>query len=176
MGTDPPELYNKNCNNCPVDRVSWDDVQGFLKKLNAQTGNNYRLPTEAEWEYAARGGSRWQDGYIYSGSNKIDEVAWYRSNYKESKHDEQDTTHPVGTKAANQLGIYDMTGNVREWCADWFKDYPGNTVMSDYTNSFRVLRGGSCYNGLRFSRVANRGNGSPSYRDDDFGFRLVYSE
>ena len=180
MGTDPPELYNKNCNNCPVDRVSWDDVQGFLKKLNAQTGKNYRLPTEAEWEYAARGGSRWQDGYIYSGSNKINEVAWYDDgNYKGSNYGTAGTTHRVGIKAANQLGIYDMSGNVLEWCADWYASdwyaqVGANPQNTDYGNkSLRVLRGGSWFLNPQDSRVANRYYSSPSLRSNSLGFRLV---
>ncbi len=174
MGADPPELYNKNCGNCPTDNVSWYDVQEFLTKLNKNEGrtasNGYRLPTEAEWEYAARGGSHWQNGYIYAGSNKIDEVAWYNGNYKESKHGEQGSTHPVGGKMANPLGIYDMTGNVREWCTDRYEGYTGSGIISSkYT--FRVLRSSSWDLRPKYSRVACRSNAmGTSYQ---VGFRLV---
>jgi formylglycine-generating enzyme required for sulfatase activity/outer membrane protein assembly factor BamD (BamD/ComL family) len=127
MGNSPS--YFKNCNNCPVEQVSYEDIQIFLKKLNAKTGKRYRLPTEAEWEYAARGGSEsW--GYEYSGSNNLDEVAWYQDN-SASK------THPVGQKKSNELGLYDMSGNVKEWC---------QYERGDDGVRYRVQRGGSCLN------------------------------
>jgi formylglycine-generating enzyme required for sulfatase activity len=109
-----PSKFN-GCDNCPVEGVSWNDIQEFIKKLNAKTGLNYRLPTEAEWEYAARGGAQ-SRGYKYSGSNSVDEVAWYYGN-------SGNETHPAGTKKANELGIYDMSGNVYEWCNDWYGAY-----------------------------------------------------
>jgi formylglycine-generating enzyme required for sulfatase activity len=178
MGKNPARLYNKNCDKCPVDRVSWDDTQQFLKKLNARTGKTYRLPTEAEWEYAARAGdgTNWTDNYLYAGSNDIRNVAWYGGNYRNSKHGEQGTTHPVATKAANTLGLYDMTGNVWEWCADWYKGYPGSTGVSDYTNSYRVLRGGSWYHNPQFSRVAYRNYLIPKPMNADVGLRLALSQ
>jgi formylglycine-generating enzyme required for sulfatase activity len=137
MGSNPS--YFKG-DNLPVERVSWNDVQEFIKKLNQKTGQKYRLPTEAEWEYAARGGNK-SNGYKYSGSNNKDEVAWYYNN-SNSK------THEVGTKAPNELGIYDMTGNVWEWCSDWYdenyyKNSPSNNPKGPNSGDYRVLRGGS---------------------------------
>jgi formylglycine-generating enzyme required for sulfatase activity len=167
MGSDPPELAFKGCDDCPVERVSWNDVQDFLQKLNSKTGKNYRLPTEAEWEYAARGGNK-SKGYTYSGSNTIDDVAWYGSN-SDSK------THSVAGKDANELGIYDMSGNVWEWCSDWYKGYPGSSGVTDYTGSNRVLRGGSWDGYSSYCRVASRTCDTPVYRDNNLGFRLGLS-
>ncbi|MBS4027610.1 MAG: SUMF1/EgtB/PvdO family nonheme iron enzyme, partial [Ignavibacteriales bacterium] len=125
----------------PVEKVSWNDIQEFLQILNAKIGGNYRLPTEAEWEYAARGGNKYSD-YKYSGSNNIDEVAWYDGN-------SGNKTHRVGIKKANGLGIYDMTGNVWEWCSDWYgENYYSESSSSNpqgpSNGTYRVLRGGSC--------------------------------
>ena len=113
MGSNPSEIKG---NNLPVETVSWDDCQEFILKLNRMTGRKFRLPTEAEWEYAARGGKK-SRGYLYSGSSNIDDVAWYGNN--------DDKTHQVGMKQANELGIYDMTGNVWEWCQDLYEEYSG---------------------------------------------------
>lgn len=99
----------------PMESVTWDDCQEFIHKLNVLTGKSFRLPTEAEWEYAARGGSK-SKGYKYSGSDDLNEVGWYWGNYDISTHD-------VATKKPNELGIYDMSGNVYEWCQDWYGDY-----------------------------------------------------
>ena len=112
MGKNPSEYRGANH---PVESVSWNDIQNFIRKLNALTGKHYRLPTEAEWEWAARGGKRSQ-GYRYSGSNNIDEVAWYKRN----THDRH---MPVGTKRPNELGLYDMSGNVYEFCGDGYAPY-----------------------------------------------------
>ncbi len=144
MGSDPKGLKFKGCNNCPVENVSWDDIQDFLKELNQRTGRTFRLPSEAQWEYAARGGKK-SKGYTYSGSNNLDEVAWYRSN-SDSK------THPVGTtQKANELGAYDMSGNVWEWCQDCGNKNYNNAPKdgSAWTSGncdIRVVRGGSWYN------------------------------
>jgi formylglycine-generating enzyme required for sulfatase activity len=112
MGTNPSNF--KGCDNCPVEQVSWNDTQTFLKKLNELTGKKYRLLSEAEWEYAARGGNK-SKGYKYAGSNSLNNVAWHNGNSGKK-------THPVGQKQPNELGLYDMTGNVYEWCQDWYDD------------------------------------------------------
>jgi len=165
MGTNPS--YFKDCDNCPVEQVSWNDTQLFIKKLNAKTGKNYRLPTEAEWEYAARGGQ----SYKYAGSDNIDNVAWYQDN-------SGDKTHPVGQKSANGYGLYDMTGNVWEWCNDWYgSDYysssPSSNPKGASSGAFRVLRGGSWRSTSGYCRAANRNDDTPTYRYYSFGFRLV---
>ncbi|MBK8969053.1 MAG: formylglycine-generating enzyme family protein [Lewinellaceae bacterium] len=178
MGIDPPYLHNKGCDQCPVDRVSWDDVQEFIKKLNQQTGLKYRLPTEAEWEYAARGGNQ-NSNYQYAGSNSIDAVAWYSSNYKTTNaFGDQKTTSPVGSKLPNDLGLHDMSGNVNEWCSDWYgSDYYKNSPSSNPTGptsgSKRVQRGGAWNVSPRQCRVANRDYYTPNNRDLYLGFRLA---
>lgn len=158
-------------NNLPVEQVSWNDCQEFIGKLNSITGRKFRLPTEAEWEYAARGGKK-SRGYQYSGSSKISDVAWYNGN-SGSK------THLVGTKQANELGLYDMCGNVLEWCQNWYGSY----VSSSQTNptgavsgSYRVIRGGSWYSSARFCRSSCRDSGTPGIRNSRLGLRLVLSE
>jgi formylglycine-generating enzyme required for sulfatase activity len=171
MGSDPLELRFKGCDNCPVERVSWEDIQQFLTKLNARTGKTYRLPTEAEWEYAARGGSS-SLGYKYSGSNNLDEVAWYDGN-------SGDKTHPVGQKKANELGLYDMSGNVWEWCSDdWHGNYTGAPTngrawIDSPRASGRVRRGGSWGSGAQGCRVSIRYGYAPSDRYYGLGFRLA---
>jgi formylglycine-generating enzyme required for sulfatase activity len=145
--------------------VSWDDTQEFIRKLNLQTGKSYRLPTEAEWEYAARGGNK-SKGYTYAGSNVLDEVGWY-SEYK---------THPVGQKQANELGIYDMSGNVWEWCGDWYDAYPFTAQTNPkgpLSGSYRVLRGGSWHDPAERCRVSYRNSIYPDFRFYFNGFRLV---
>ena len=146
----------------PVEQVSWDDCQTFIRKLNQLTGQNFRLPSEAEWEYAARGGNR-SKGCKYAGSNDVDTVAWYNGNSNR-------TTHPVKTKQPNELGIYDMSGNVREWCQDkWCDDY-----NSPRDSGFRVLRGGSWGNFARGVRVFDRHGGTPVERNNcGYGLRLA---
>lgn len=171
MGSDPPELYHKGCDDCPVERVSWSDIQEFLKKLNELTGKRYRLPTEAEWEYAARGGAQ-SKGYLYSGSNTIDEVAWYNLNSGSE-------TRPVGEKKPNELGLYDMSGNVWEWCEDdWHSDYSGAPTngrawVDTPRSSFRVYRGGGWGYDPRLCRVSNRYFSMQTDRYYIAGFRLA---
>lgn len=165
MGNNPS--YFKG-NNLPVEQVSWNDVQEFIRKLNQKTGANFRLPTEAEWEYAARGGNK-SNGYKYSGSNTIGNVAWYWDN-------SGGKTHQVGTKTPNELGIYDMSGNVWEWCQDWYGDYSGGSQYNPTgpsSSSRRVLRGGCWGPSAGYCRVSYRGNYYPDYGSDGYGFRLV---
>ena len=164
MGTNPS--YFTGDDNRPVEQVSWNDVQEFITKLNARTGKNYRLPTEAEWEYAARGGNK-SKGYKYSGSNNLDDVAWYSENSDK-------TTHRVGEKQP----IYDMSGNVWEWCSDWYGSYSSSAQTNPTGPSSggdRVLRGGSWSYSAKYCRVAIRGSSAPSYRYYIYGFRLVLS-
>ncbi|GAB6120551.1 SUMF1/EgtB/PvdO family nonheme iron enzyme [Dysgonomonas termitidis] len=163
------KIYGEG-DNYPMYYVSWAEVQEFIQRLNAATGKAYRLPTEAEWEYAARGGSR-SRGYKYSGSDTAGEVAWYNDN-------SGDKTHPVGTKQANELGIYDMSGNVWEWCSDWYGIYPASAQTNPAGasgGSYRVYRGGSWYSIARSVRVPYRYNISPGYRYLNLGFRLACS-
>ena len=153
MGSNPS--YFKG-DDLPVETVSWNDVQTFISKLNELTGANFRLPTEAEWEYAARGGNKSQD-YKYSGSNTVGDVAWYSGN-------SSSRTHAVATKAPNELGIYDMSGNVWEWCQDWYDGYAGTPQTDPQgpdTGSRRVDRGGSWGNRAGGCRVAYRSGGNP---------------
>lgn len=167
MGSNPS--YHSGTN-LPVERVTWSDCQTFITKINALTGKSFRLPTEAEWEFAARGGNKSQ-GYKYSGSNTVNDVAWYHLN-SSSK------THPVATKAPNELGIYDMSGNVWEWCSDWYSGiYYSSSSQTNPTGpnsgSVRVIRGGSWNSSDRSCRVSHRHNSYPSHRDRDLGLRLA---
>jgi len=176
MGTSPS--YFTNCDNCPVEQVSWDDIQTFLTKLNQKyPGKNYRLPTEAQWEYAARGGKNYTDYYLYSGSNTIDGVAWYYDNsYALGSSHANYGTNPVGTKTANQLGIYDMSGNVWEWCQDWYGTYSSAAQTNPTgatSGTYRVLRGGSWYYDATYARCAIRDDYTPASRFYVIGFRLV---
>lgn len=139
MDTNPSLFQQDNMMRRPVEQVSWYDCQEFISKLNELTGKCFRLPTEAEWEYAARGGNK-SHGYKYAGSNSIDNVAWYYDKFDFSG------THTVGTKAPNELGLYDMTGNVFEWCQDWFGDYSDEAQTNPTgpsSGSKRILRGGA---------------------------------
>ena len=155
----------------PVESVSWNDCQTFISKLNELTGENFRLPTEAEWEYAARGGNK-SKGYKYSGSNTVDDVAWYWDN-------STDGTKAVKTKQPNELGIYDMSGNVWEWCSDWYGSYSSSAQINPIgpsSGSARMLRGGGWHYIARYCRVASRNGPSPDRRFYSFGLRLVCSD
>ena len=168
MGSNPSNFKGDNL---PVETVNWNDCQEFISKLNSLTGRKFRLPTEAEWEYAARGGKK-SRGYQYSGSSNISDVAWYDEN-SGSK------THPVGTKQANELGIYDMTGNVWEWCSDWYGSYSSSSQtnpMGSDSGAKRVRRGGSwCYI-ARICRSSYRYGDAPDCRGLYLGLRLALSE
>lgn len=164
MGSNPSDSKGGNL---PVERVSWDDCQVFIQKLNQLTGKQFRLPTEAEWEYAARGGRK-SRGYKYAGGNNIDSVAWCDGN-------SGNETHPVATKQANELGIYDMSGNVLEWCSDWCGDYTSSSQsdpQGSSSGSFRVIRGGCYYNFARNCRVSYRISNTLDYRCGYLGLRL----
>ena len=167
-GSNPSHF--RGCNNCPVEQVSWINVQEFIRKLNLKTGKRYRLPTEAEWEYAARGGNK-SEGYEFSGSDSLSAVGWYNENSRGE-------THPVGTKLSNELGIYDMSGNVWEWCMDSYgKDYydksPENNPKGPTSGESKIMRGGSWnYRGTG-CRVAYRFKCKAVCSYDDIGFRVV---
>ncbi len=181
METEPS--YFKNCDQCPVEQVSWEDVQEFLKKLNAKyPGRNYRLPTEAEWEYAAR--ERGKAVLFGNGKNILDpkEVNFnastsYKKPYSVVGEYRQKTT-PVGSFAPNALGLYDMSGNVWEWCSDWYgsdyyKNSPTNNPTGPSSGSYRVFRGGSWNDDPQGCRAADRSDYTPGNRNDDLGFRLA---
>ena len=155
----------------PVEKVSWDDCQEFISKLNSITGKTFRIPTEAEWEYAARGGNK-SRGNQYSGSSNLSDVAWYKDN-SNSKN------HTVGSKQANELGIYDMSGNVMEWCQDLYGKYSSSsqTNPTGANNGYsRVIRGGSWYFTARDCRSSYRDKDAPDNRYNNLGLRLVLSE
>ena len=170
MGNNPSK--NKDNDNCPVERVNWHDVEEYIKKLNDLTGKHYRLPTEAEWEYAARGGKQ-SFGFKFAGSNNLKIVAWDCDNSKGSPQ-------PVGLKQPNELGLYDMTGNVWEWCSDWFDEKyyansPAKNPLGPEAGDNRVIRGGSWINFPAYYQVTDRYYNHPSDRRTYLGFRLVLS-
>ncbi len=175
MGSNPSKF--NDCENCPVEQVSWIDIQDFLKKLNERTGKSYSLPTEAQWEYAARGGiksgkSTGEDvDFKFAGGNNIQEIAWLNEN-------SGNKTHPVGLKKPNALGIFDMAGNVMEWCSDWYhfeyyKTGTPNNPQGASSGSFRIRRGGGWCFGASQNRVSKRGYYDPFFRNTFLGFRLV---
>lgn len=167
MGENPSEF--KGDDQRPVECVSWNDCQVFIQKLNALTGERFRLPTEAEWEFAARGGNE-SRGCCYAGSNDLDAVAWHDGNSAEK-------THAVAQKQPNELGLYDMSGNVEEWCADWYgEDYyqtsPDVDPQGPDTGRLRVLRGGSWYGDAWDCRLSSRIRPYPEFRFNFYGLRL----
>ena len=174
MGNNP-SYHNDNLQ-CPVEKVSWNDCQEFIAELNRLTGKHFRLPSEAEWEFAARGGNKSQH-YKYSGSNDIGEVAWYYDNsYAVGSSSPDYGTHPVGKKKCNELGLYDMAGNVWEWCQDRYGSY-SSAAQTNPTGpsegSNRVGRGGGWFSNARDCRVSRRGYNSPSGWNSDLGLRLA---
>jgi formylglycine-generating enzyme required for sulfatase activity len=166
--------YNKNCgDNCPVENVSWNDIQGFIRRLNQQTGLTFRLPTEAEWEYAARSGGKNEKWAGSSNASELGEYAWYKDNSNEQ-------THPVGQKKPNNLGIYDMSGNVWEWVSDWYDEKyyqksPHDNPQGSPNGKRRVVRGGSWFYNDWFNRCTLRARYSPGDRYDLVGFRVARS-
>jgi sulfatase modifying factor 1 len=177
MGNNPS--YYTNCDKCPVETVSWEDIQSFLNKLNSLTGGKYRLPTEAEWEFAARGGIK-SSGFKYSGGNKLDVVAWYGDT--SGRGDIPKTgPRPVGQKAGNELGLHDMSGNVGEWCNDWFGgDYYANSPSTNpagpSTGTGKVYRGGVFHGDTANLRVSSRIHYTNTIGAFSIGFRLVAPE
>ena len=166
-GTAPSNSYGVGAN-YPAYYISWNDCQEFVAELNRLTGRTFRLPTEAEWEYAARGGNKSRH-YKYSGSNNIFDVAWHKGN-------SGDKTHAVGTKTANELGIYDMSGNVYEWCSDWYGSYSAGAQTNPQgpsSGTYRVLRGGSWNYNASYCRVSNRNYNDPDFSFNGLGLRLV---
>lgn len=162
MGSNPSRIRGSSS---PVESVSWDDCHEFITRLNSLTGRTFRLPTEAEWEYAARGGNR-GNGHRYAGSNSAGDVAWYFSN----------RTHQVAGKSPNELGLYDMSGNVYEWCQDVYGDYRGKAQTNPQgvsTGSSRVFRGGSWIGDVGSCRVSYRGHKLPANAENNLGLRLV---
>jgi formylglycine-generating enzyme required for sulfatase activity len=167
MGDNPS---NNKGGDLPVEQVSWNDIAKFIEELNKRTGKRYRLPTEAEWEYAARGGDK-SRGYKYSGGDNIDEVAWYGGN-------SGGKMQSVGTKSANELGIHDMSGNALEWVNDWYGKYTGGEYTDPAgppSGSIRVYRGGSWFGNAEGSRISFRTGNYPDDKHGDLGFRLALS-
>ena len=167
MGSNPSKFKGDKR---PVENVSWDDCQEFILKLNSMTGKSFRLPTEAEWEFAARGGKK-SNGYKYAGGNDISTVAWYEDN---SDHE----THSVGQKKPNELGIYDMAGNVWEWCYDKYSSYSSISQINPTgvsSNSECMKRGGSWFDYAGHCRVSYRGYHYPDYQFYSLGLRLALS-
>lgn len=169
MGDNPSHFKEDNS---PVEKVNWDDCQEFIRKLNKVTGKNFRMPTEAEWEYAAKGGNL-SKGYKYAGSNNIKDVAWYMETTI------YDGTRAVKTKLPNELGIYDLSGNVWEWCSDWYSTYNNDFQTNPQGPSSgydRILRGGGWSGNNWYCRVSARTHCSPDYRSDGHGLRICLSK
>jgi len=169
MGDSLNFSLNKGCAKCPVEEVSWNDIQLFIRALNAKTGKHYQLPTEAQWEFAARGGNKSRH-FKYAGSDFIDEVAWPERYFVGE-------THPAGKKKPNELGLYDMTGNVAEWCNDWFDADADSAPQTDpqgpSSGRCHVIRGGGWGSNPSESDVNSFSTGFPNDRNARTGFRLV---
>ena len=167
MGTNPSKFSGANL---PVEQVSYNDAMEFCKRLSEQTGRTFTLPTEAQWEYAARGGQKAPETpQLYSGSDNISEVTWFEEN-------SAGKTHPVASKAPNAIGLYDMTGNVFEWCLDWYGSYKGGDVTNPAgpeKGKNRVIRGGSWRGDAKNCRVSYRYNYGPDHNRFNLGFRVV---
>ncbi len=166
----PEGFVNKNCDDCPMNFVSWQEIQGFLTKLNQKTGKKYRLPTEAEWEYAAKGGST-KTSYSFSGGNDIQKVGWFADN-------SGGKIQVVGSKKANDLGINDLTGNVQEWCQDfysetYYKSSASNNPVNTQATETRVVRGGAWNESAEENRLTLRISESPATKSEKIGFRVV---
>jgi formylglycine-generating enzyme required for sulfatase activity len=184
MGNNPSESIGRNN---PVDNVNWNDCQAFISILNSITGGNFRLPTEAEWEFASKGGNL-SKGYIYSGSNHADDVAWYIVNSGDTiqkdkiiifTEDNNNRTHEVKSKKPNELGLYDMSGNVSEWCEDGYAEYPSENLYDPKgvsTSKKRVKRGGDFKTRSRSCRNTHRYGSEPEFCIYSSGFRLVMEE
>lgn len=172
MGENPSRQRHRNT---PVDQLSWFDANRFTQRLVDLSGLPFRLPYEAEWEYAARGGKKTQ-GFLYAGSNEPEKVAWFRERIKEQN---DFVSKDTGKKSPNELGLYDMSGNVYEWCMDWYDSYhpfTNNTVHKEVNaNTYKVLRGGSFYTFEKYCTITNRYGVNPYRRDIDYGMRLVVS-
>lgn len=172
MGSNPS--FFKGCDTCPVESVSWDDAQGFISRLNSLTGKSYRLPTEAEWEYAARSGGKKEKFAGTSNEGNLADYAWYAGDNPGAK------PHPIGRKKPNGLGLYDMTGNVCEWVSDWY-DYeyygrsPKNNPRGPTSGQDKVFRGGSWNYDPVVVLASYRNWLEPAFRDNYIGFRLAVS-
>lgn len=159
--------------NYPMYFVSYDEAEEFCSRLSKMTGRKFSLPTEAQWEYAAKGGKNGNNDFIYSGSDGCQSVAWIDVNSNES-------AHPVGQKKCNSLGLYDMSGNLWEWCSDWYAEYPTDATSvknpkGPATGTVKVIRGGSWYHDSNAARVTNRGGGYIEGGRSVIGFRVVMS-
>jgi formylglycine-generating enzyme required for sulfatase activity len=168
MGSNPSNF--NTCPNCPVEQVNWYDCQNFITKLSTITGERYGLPTEAQWEYAARGGPK-QERFKYAGGDSSNDVAWHNGNSNSE-------SHPVGGKSKNAGGLFDMSGNVWEWCSDWangkyYKNSPQKNPKGPDNGSSRVLRGGSWISNSEVCRVSSRFSYAPGNRNINIGFRVT---
>lgn len=173
MGSNPSKHKGAHC---PVESVSWEDCQDFIKRLNSITSMSFRLPTEVEWEFAARGGNN-TSGFTYSGGNNLDEIAWYRNNaFTVGRNSQEYGTHPVGLKQPNELGLYDMTGNVWEWCGDYY-DYHSCSPLFDANSSsqrcYYASRGGGWKAAVGYCRVSRRIIYPSTHSGMSLGLRLA---